>query len=504
MTVHNAGARWQQLDARRQDFLKRCERYASVTLPKMCLPDHVTQENSSLQLSFQSLGAQAVNHLTNKAMLALFRPSAPFFRLDPSPELARKLGAMQIPEEALREALVDGETRAVRRLDQLAIRPKLHETVKHLIVTGNALLDLSDKDAARVMGIRRYVCKRSKSGKLIEFLTKEKVLYDELEDDAQRAIGKIGAEDNEVCFYLWARLKGGMWSVEQWVDDKKLPDEGFTSRYSVETFPYHVLTWDLADEHDYGTGLVEEYSGDFTTLETLSECEIKAAILASEFRWLADPAGVMNTEDLKHSRAGDVIPGRKDDLQLVSMVGRGALDNILPVAERVIRRIGSAFLLGSAVTRQAERVTAEEVRMQAQELESSLGGVYSRLAIDLQLPLVRWLLADQDVQIEGTELIPTIVTGLEALSRNADAASLSRFISEAAQIATFPPELLATLKIDSVLSTLAAANGLVASRYVKPQAQVAQEMQQARQAETDAAAQQAVAQEGAKAMANPI
>jgi hypothetical protein len=73
-------------------------------------------------------------------------------------------------------------------LDQKAIRPKLYEALKHLIITGNVLLDRSRADALRVMGIKRYVVKRSVSGKVIEILIHERVLFDELEDDVQRAV----------------------------------------------------------------------------------------------------------------------------------------------------------------------------------------------------------------------------------------------------------------------------------------------------------------------------
>ncbi|WP_416142518.1 portal protein [Escherichia coli] len=46
----------------------------------------------------------------------------------------------------------------------------------------------------------------------------------------------------------------------------------------------------------------------------------------------------------------------------------------------------------SAVQRTGERVTAEEIRYVASELEDTLGGVYSILSQELQLPLVRVLL----------------------------------------------------------------------------------------------------------------
>jgi hypothetical protein len=257
----------------------------------------------------------------------------------------------------------------------------------------------------------------------------------------------------------------------------------------------------LADEHDYGTGLVEDYAGDFGTLSTLSESEIKGAILASDYRWLANPAGVGDINDIKNSVSGDVIPGGKDDLSLVTLEGGANLQLVGTAADKVIRRIGQAFLLGSAVTRDAERVTAEEIRMQANELETSLGGVYSRLAVDLQLPIALWLLKQINVSVKGTQLVPTIVTGLAALSRNAEAQQLGLFLSALAQVATMPPELLARLQLSAVISTLASAQGIDAKKYVKPEEQVAREQQAAQQAAVDAQATSDAAKAGAQALA---
>ena len=56
-------------------------------------------------------------------------------------------------------------------------------------------------------------------------------------------------------------------------------------------------------------------------------------------------------------------------------------------AQKIEERLAAAFLLNSSVQRDAERVTAEEVRFMAQELESTLGGVYSVLSQEFQLPL---------------------------------------------------------------------------------------------------------------------
>lgn len=491
--------RWQMLDGKRRGFIQRLEGYASVTIPKVCLPDGVTQESASIQHDWQSVGAQAVNHLVNKLMLALFSPSHPFFRLDPSRELQRQLAANGVTEGQLREALVGGEQDAIRILDQRGVRPKLYELLKHLVIVGNVLLDRTDDENLRVIGIKRYVAKRSVSGKLIELLVHEPVLYDELEEDVQAEVpGKT--PETQVAYIRWYKWSGGKWSLTQWVDNQRL-SSAFDKEWSEDKFPLHALTWDLADEHDYGTGLVEDYAGDFGTLSTLSEAEVKAAILASDYRWLANPAGITDINDFKNSKTGDVLAGKKEDLALVSLVGQGALEQIGKTAEKYIRRIGMAFLLGSAVTRDAERVTAEEIRMQANELETALGGVYSRLAVDLQLPLVKWLLRAIKVEISGTQLVPTIITGLAALSRTSDAQQLVLFLQDIGLIGSLPPFAQARLNVGEVMSTLASARGILPSKYVLSEQAVQANMQNAQQQTADANAQAEAVKAGAQVAA---
>ena len=61
----------------------------------------------------------------------------------------------------------------------------------------------------------------------------------------------------------------------------------------------------------------------------------------------------------------------------------------LEAARTIEERLSLAFLLHSAVQRNAERVTAEEIRFMAAELEDALGGLYTVLSQELQLPLVK-------------------------------------------------------------------------------------------------------------------
>lgn len=464
-----ASGRWSQMDGMRRGLMTRIEKYAGFTIAKLCTPDRYDQNTQELQHDFQAVGAQAVNHLSNKIMLALFAPSRPFFRLDVDRALMAELAALEIDQAKLTEMLAAGEKEAIAQLDRMSLRPKLYEAIKHLIVTGNALLILEGKNA-RVVGLKNFCVRRSMSGAVLEILQRDRLMFDELEvevqDTCRKWHGSGAMEDKEVTLYRWIkRLPNGDYEMTQWVDQNVLPDK-FTGRYTAEALPYRVLTWDLSDEADYGTGLVEDYQGDFAGLSALSRAQIQGAILASEFRWLADPAGMTKPEDFEDSENGSVIPGREGDITIVQSGKSGDLQIVQAVGQEYIQRIGRGFLLGSAVTRDAERVTAEEIRMQAVELETSLGGAYSRLAVDFQIPMANWLMVIIGFELGG-KVKPSIVTGLDALSRSGDLEELKLWLADMAGLAQLPPELLQVLKIDRISSDLASARRIKVSDYMK-------------------------------------
>lgn len=476
--MNRASTAWEAGQLRKQALLTRCEKYAGFTLPQIHTPQGYDENSGELKTDWQALGAQAVNNLANKLMLALFAPSRPFFRLEVPPALINKLG---IKQEDLQGMMSQAEQKSMRRLENMAVRPKLYEAVKHLIVTGNCLMILGKPNVApmRILGIKRFCVKRSMSGKVIQIVIHEKVRFDELDSDIQKHLKETfgaryamcnpddPATCGEVKYFKLIQWDGtSRYRVTCQVDDLEL-GEKYTSMYKEEDLPYRALTWDLADDNDYGTGIVEQFSGDFAALSALSEAQIQAAILASEFRWLVNPAGQTNPVDLETSENGAALPGVKDDIvPLVTGTGQ-TLQYIESVASSYVNRLGRGFLLGSSVIRDAERVTAEEVRLQAQELETSLGGVYSRLSVDFQLPISYWLIKMAGVDLAGTAIEPTIITGLDALSRNSDLDNLKMCLQDLAIIGGMSPQTQFVLKMDAIASAIFAGRGVNATAYVK-------------------------------------
>lgn len=481
---NTASGRWEALSGQRRGFINRCELYSSYTLPKICPQDSYDQNVHELTHDFQSVGAQATNHLANKIMLALFAPSRPFFRADPDEQMQREIEEMGVDPSQVAMQLAKAEKDAVKHLDQLAMRPKMYEVLKHLIITGNVLLWL-DPDKTRVLGIKKYVVRRNAVGEVIEILIGDRVLVDELDADVQAVI-RDKDPSKEVNHFRWFKRDSQTkdFHMTQWVNDQQLGKE-FDGKWPEARMPFRVLTWDLSDGADYGTGLVEDYRGDFAALSALSKAQVIGAVLSSEFRWLVNPGGMTKPEDLERSENGSALPGLENDISLIQSGKSSDLQTTLNVNAEYVNRVSRGFLLGASLVRNAERVTAEEIRLLANELETALGGAYSRLAVDIQLPMALWLMDLIGLTTEGSGFNPTVVTGLEALSRSGDLEELKALFMDLSLMGQLPESLQARIKWQSVMSAFAAARRIDASDFLKGDAEVAQEQQAAQQAQME-------------------
>jgi hypothetical protein len=478
---------WTQMSATKSALMTRCERYAQLTIPKICLRDGFVPESTDQAHDFQSVGAQALNHATNKAMMVLFPPSRPFFVLEPDAAVLADLAQAGADANDLSAIFASKEQEATRYMQASGQRNKLHTAVKHLICTGNVLLDLSEQEM-RVMGLRYFCVKRTVRGKLYRLVICESVQFDELDPDIQALIQKKpSSPEHKVSLYKWVqRMPNGDYTMSQWVDEQRLP-QAYNGKWSEVDLPFHALAWDLADESDYGTGLVEEYVGDFEALSGMAESVVGGAILALEQRWLVNPTGMTQPEDLNNSKNGDALPGVPADVAPTQGGNPQAVLAGLEVLNRWEQRIARGFLLLSAIRRDAERVTAEELRQDAQELETAWGGVYSMLGVTLQKPVARWALRGIDMDIKGTKLEATPITGLDALGRNSELDKLRYAFGDLASAAAVPPQLQNRIKWGPLGKFVGAGRGIDLAPFIMSDQEFAQAMQAAQQARVDEA-----------------
>jgi len=487
--------RFMALDTKRQAMITRIEHYSGLTLPYIFPPEQYQEGDWELRLDHHSVGAQAVNHLANKIMLGLFQPGFPFFKLEIGQELKAQFEEQGVEAKQIDHSLAKGERAAIKHMAKGGMRPALFEAIKQLIVTGNCLPVFHRKDEFELVGLRDYVLKRSRTGTLLEIVTRSCTTMGELDPEVQKEVAtQRGAYDSEeqVKHYHWiSRLPNGEYTVTQWVGDIMLPPDKYSSKYkSYDTLPWQPQAWTLPSRHNYGVGLVEEYVGELTSITEFAESLSDGAALASVWRFLVNPSSTTRPEDIAEGENGDALSGASGEISVLQAQVGNNMQVVNSIMQESINRFSRGFLLLTSVTRDAERVTATEIRALANELETGLGGVYSRLAGSFQLPLARYLLRGAEVKIEGTQIEPLVITGFDALSRAAELERIQLFIQDVANITSLPPEVSDWLKVGPILRGLAANRHLDADEYVNTEDQVTQSRQARQQA---LAAQQAEA-----------
>jgi hypothetical protein len=477
----------------REGTLTRCERYAGWTIPTV-FPEEPLMEYDEMQLDYQSVGAQAVTNLSNKIMMALFQPSRPFFRMNLSPEQMEEVKSTGAEDAQIEAALAEAERTAMKNLNATNARIIMHDIVQQLIITGNSILHIP-KDNSQPMcaySVRDFSIKRDLRGRLLKVIIKETKavagLSDELADIA-RANGYM--DEDDVSIYTGIQRVG----ADKFVVWQELEDLCYchikVGIYAQDDLPWIALTWNLARGKDYGTGLVELYAGDFHKLSELAASIKDYTAVMTDIKNLVNPAGMTDVRELSQAPSGAYVYGREQDIFVHQPQVANVSDFLTSQFDSTARRIGAAFLLNSAVTRDAERVTAAEIRMQAQELESSLGGVYTRLATELQLPLAKRLLRNLAPMFKDIE--PVIVTGLESLSRNSELDNVRAFMQDMIILSDVPDEVKMWMDFGNVIAVLGAGHGVDYKKFLKTAQQVQQEKQAAMQAQAQMAGMEATA-----------
>lgn len=493
-----------QGDYSREETMNRCERYAGWTIPTV-FPDDPLMEYDEMQLDYQSVGAQAVTNLSNKILMALFQPSRPFFRMNLSAEQRQEILATGVKGAQIDAALAEAERAAMHSFNATNARIIMHDVMPQLIITGNSLLyaptDTSQKMCA--YSLRDYTIKRDLRGRLVKAIIKETKSVSGLSDElADTAMGAGYMPEDDVSIYTGIQKVGkNRFFVWQELEDICYCHKA-VGIYDKDTLPWIPLTWNLARGKDYGTGLVELYSGDFHKLSNLSEAIVDYTVVMTDVKNLVNPAGMTDVREITEAPSGAYVHGREEDIYIHQPQVGNVTDFLTNQFENTARRIGAAFLLNSAVTRNAERVTAVEIRQQAQELESSLGGVYTRLAVELQMPLAKRFLKNIDPAFKDIE--PVIVTGLESLSRNSELDNFRAFMQDMIVLSDVPDEVKAWMSFGDIIATLGAGHGVDYKKFLKDEKQVEAEKQAAMQAQAQMAGMEAGAVASAEQQNQPV
>ena len=490
--------------AERNPFLERAREAAEITIPSL-LPREGHSSANFFKQPFQSVGARGVNNLASKLLLALLPPNSPFFRLTIDDfDLENLVGPNQ--RGAVEEGLARIERSAMGEIEAKAIRVPVFEALKHLIVTGNALVYMPKDGGMRVFRLDRYVVKRDAMGNVLEIITVESLSPLMLPEEVRSKVTTPNEDYGQKNYDLYTCVKKteSGWEVRQEVEGQEI--ESSYGTYEEDKNPFIPLRFTRIDSEDYGRGFVEEYIGDLKSLEALTRSIVEGSASAAKVLFMVRPNGTTKLRSLAESPNGAIVQGAAEDVSVLQVNKFNDFRVAQEVARQIQERISYAFLLNSAVQRQAERVTAEEIRFAAQELEMALGGVYSVLSQEFQVPLVNLLLNRLEQQkkmpkFPKDSLKPQIVTGIEALGRGQDLNKLATFLQ---YLQPLGPQVLGQeLNVTDYLDRLGASLGIDTNGLIKSQEQKQQEMMQAQQQQQAQMQSQMMGKMAERAVSNP-
>ena len=505
-----ARERYNQLSNNRRQFLDTAVDCSELTLPYLIRDDQSTQNHQKLTTPWQSIGAKSVVTLAAKLMLALLPPQTTFFKLQIRDD---KLG-QELPPEIRSEldlSFSKMERMVMDYINASNDRVVVHQALKHLIVGGNALIFMG-KDGLKNYPLNRYVVNRDGNGNVLEIVTKElisrKILGIDLPENHVTQPNEVngetysGSDDKDVEVYTCVKLdeKSGRWVWHQEAFDKIIPNTRSTA--PKKTSPWLVLRFNSCDGEDYGRGRTEEFLGDLKSLEALSQALVEGASVAAKVLFLVSPSSTTKPQTIAQASSGAIVQGRPDDVAVIQVGKTADFRTAAEQALAIERRISDAFLVMQM--RQAERVTAEEVRLTQLELEQQLGGLFSLLTVEFLVPYLNRTLhilqrSNQLPKIPKDMVRPQIVAGVNALGRGQDRESLTQFVGTIAQ--TMGPEaLMKYVDPSEYIKRLAAAQGIDVLNLVKSQQQLQQEMQ----AQQEAAQQQEILKQSGKFISSPM
>lgn len=487
--------RWEQLCGKKRQHVTNSYEYARWTLPYM-FPEQ-NSDSVELQLAKDSVGAQAVNHLSNKVVSVLFPPQRMFFRLSVTEEMratvsqAMQANGMDVEQakEAvamalvkLEEQLLSEEKKVQELMDMVTYRPSAVNAAKLLIITGNALEYHPEGAPVMIYNLHNYCVQRDLSGQVVEIMTKECKAFETFSPAVQEQInaGKVrrraeGMDD--VNIYTRIVLKDdGKFHVSQSADTVELDTTGAT--YTRDSLPWIPLTWDLVNGEDYGRGLVGQYAGAFHAVNVLSGSLLNIAAIMGDIKFLVHPQSLIDVPALNAAEPGTYHPGKEGDVTAIQIDKQADAQFISQMIDRYERQISQAFLLNSQLTRQAERVTAEEIRMQANELETSNGGIYSRLAGTWQVQLANVLLKQTGFEGLDYGIVPRIITGMDSLSRQGELDNLQQLFAYLGLLKNVPEEVLAEMHLGRLTEMVSDNLQVEYKKFMKTTAEKQAEQQQ--------------------------
>lgn len=473
--------RFTELKSYREASLVTARECAQLTKP-LAVPASGQPAGQAVLLPHQSHGARLVSNLVSQLLLILFPPGVPFFKLDLESVDVRELAkTLEIEEgktmyDSLRETFVSLENNCSIQFETMGLREKIRMILLQLVVGGNSLYLRLDDDI-ELIPLADWVCSRDGSGELVEIVykqflpvTPELIKSLQLPEETQEA-GVI------TTFTRCYRAGSQRWTVQKYLDASPEPYD--TLEVNPGDFWVHVPVWELSPGEDYGRGPVEESLGDLRTYESGTLLVKESASALAKVVFAVRPNGMTKATDVAHAENTEIISGDPSDVGVIQANKVHDMSGFIQFLNNIKMELDFAFMMPNVIRRDAERVTAEEIRRMATELEKSRGGTYNNLSKNLQGPMATLLLAgilkgsSNLSKLKVGDLLPIINTGLQGLGRSLELESTLMFLNDIRLL----PGMETLIDQHQMIYRLASLRGLEMTSVIKTPERMQEEAQ---------------------------
>lgn len=463
MAEITAKERFSTLNSNRGSTIDRAVLCSELTIPYLFMEEGSSAQDDLSREYVQGFGAKLVNNLVGKFALTILPPSQPFYRFSATDEALQAVSQdNQSAKTEIEKILGQKEEAVLKYINKSKFREALYPALRYSVVTGDSLVEILNEDKFRVFNMKNYVIKRDSSGNIIEMHIMEMIDKDAIPDD----IGytpDANSQDEEVELYTSMKLVEGKYEFSQEVGDTVFNEtnyDNFTDRFI--SLPFNLILGE-----DYGRSYVEEHLGTFISLNKNLKVIVESGIVNAKTLFTVNPNGMTKYKDFVKAKNGDAIIGNEADIGVVRTNKFNDLQITYSMVQDYKKELSEAFLMGSNAIRDAERVTAREIQMIANELETSFGGLYTYLSSSVQFPLIN--LALSRLKIKFDKDVDVIITaGVEALGRNVELNKINGMIQELVMFSNLvgQEQVVQRINASNVISSIVANSGVASKGFI--------------------------------------
>ena len=503
------GERYEKEHVERKSLLDSARRCAELTKPWV-LPNEAQGPDDELPENFQSVGSRGVTNIVGKSLTALFSPhwfqhtlaaEIKYDRLVPDEVKQDIASELYMRDLVMQGVLMSAHNRSKEgdnRAPTSTFLTRKRAALDQLFVTGDVLEHLTNDYRLVVFRRDQYVTKRDSEALVCYHTIKERKdpmgLAEDMQAKAQLSPETMTAESaaermTDMYTHVEWNPKSQVWVIQQELNGEVI------NEFEETVTPYFASTFELSPGENYGRGLVELNKGDLRSLDELELRRLDLLGVAAKQLWVTDYNSRVRERDLMKP-SGSFIKGRVEGgrVQDVALLGTAQISEFQILTQGITdksKALGEAFLTESDVQPRGDRVTAFQVQRIALELDSALGGVYTSISDEQQLPL----LARVTFQMEKERLIASMgedirieaLTGFAALTREREATSAMTLVQVLAQLG---PQAIQRINEDVLINLITRGLGISEPGLVKTAEQIAQEQAAAAQQQLAASVNQ--------------